>query len=1072
MSDELEKFSAGKLDKGMKTFTPPFDQDFDLSTTTFNMSMGINQGLGPRYGMSPIPGHSDTETLGATQLPGLMKSEATLGTANTLLEDRRKIYAIVPITLGTYDDVLIKRPIYIFLIGQLDGSDLYFSFCVGGEIVSGSVVKHKSDIAKGLQAALHDLNGAAASSASNRGTIYKNFLSYPTASSSQSKFKLSSTSINYAMSAVLTVAGKKIPNFWFVGEKTTAGDATHSASLNCSETGSPAYGAGVVPMINGKQFVLNSREVEAFNIESTGPKMTYAYQMVVDLATSNIYTPTYNQDTSTVTVNFSATTATQIARLDAAAPAYSATSDVLVKDPESWANSAYTAVFAAIDKKSYCAIFQDWQRDINGMLPQLFDLTSPLMRPVDFRTLWYNGATSVRYTEDSIPKNTAFYFWPSFVDGVALPKSSASVFTTRDNQVTLGDADSGILRKNTVYEFTYSLYNKVLDYETNVGTPVKFTTDADDNVAISLYRDLKNGGGTFLQYPPVNSLNFPVTPTIGAGYPLSINFYEYRFYYRQLGSYEWLPALFIDAAQLYWYPNFQVLWACQAPIAALPGGQPGGFNDYSPLPVDSYIDVKVFQNRTFWMSEKTLVYSYRNNAFAYPLRNSSVIPKGTFKGMLEHAYAGQAEQSSRLMLFGSDAIYTGRFTGQPLTSPIVVSPDVIEQFPLDGSDFTVDFWTSYTSFSSRSAVVADGIVYYWGPKGIFRDNGVDLPERISQDIEPYLLTVYDPNKINEICCVYSDQTKEVIWIYDPKDATDGKSHGIVYNTRTGAFLHCHFDGKIDGVQTVDLSNSDVSRGTNGYRTLVFSRADGTQAIQRAYFFDYRNRSGDIYPTGEFMAKTVGALSSGQLTVTLASGFDATAFSGIAAGDKVCVQQGFDYSAQSLVQDMIATVVSKSSPNVTLSVPSSITSYYAGTLTQDRFFPLWFESKNAFDFILESDTWLPNGLIYNAFWERLHLLFNVNLLPEATPTTIDLAIRTPTSGDYASRVLSLIDNSRGNCQIFTALPNVNSTFYGQGIQLKFSGSHIGSEWVLQYLIAMASTQPGEAGDIRFLTQFEG
>ncbi len=193
-----------------------------------------------------------------------------------------------------------------------------------------------------------------------------------------------------------------------------------------------------------------------------------------------------------------------------------------------------------------------------------------------------------------------------------------------------------------------------------------------------------------------------------------------------MGSYEWLPALVVDASFLAYYPNHRVLWMCKGAIAQLPGGQPGGFNDYSPLPDDVYDCVVSFRERIFWISPTSCVFSMRNNAFAYPLRNSVSAPTGEFRGALVHAYPGQAEQDSRIVIFGSKETYIGRFTGRYQNYPVTIGTTTYT-YPLEGSDFQVDTWTSVTAFSHRSAVVAEGILYWWGPEGIYKDVGRDLP---------------------------------------------------------------------------------------------------------------------------------------------------------------------------------------------------------------------------------------------------------------------------------------------------------------------------------------------------------
>ena len=345
-------------------------------------------------------------------------------------------------------------------------------------------------------------------------------------------------------------------------------------------------------------------------------------------------------------------------------------------------------------------------------------------------------------------------------------------------------------------------------------------------------------------------------------------------------------------------------------------------------------------------------------------------------------------------------------------------------------DFIVNYWTSYTAFSSRAATVAEGLLYYWGPKGIFKDNGVDLPVRISPDLEPELFDFYDTTKTKEIHAVYNDQVKEIMWLYTAKGDTTGTSKAIRYNIITQEFFFDAYNGKIDAVQILNVDNTSVSHPTDGKRMISIERETASATVQRAYYFDQRNRACDIYPKKEFMVKTVGALANNQVTITLASGFDAAAFAAIAVGQKIAFSQIQQYTEEATTQDLIATVVSKSSPDIPREFPAEILSFYTGTLAEAKFFPAFVEGQNDFPYRLESIYWAPGGMRYWAWWLYCQLFFKTTLLPAAEQPVLEFSYETPVSGPAQTNDLTLVDNSKGNCQIYTQLKNIDRPLTGK------------------------------------------
>src|SRR4051812_19520388 len=95
--DDISKFSAGPMNKGVEAQQMQLLPTLLLDLDSYNMTAGIQQGLGPRYGVSTIPGQADSETLSGTRLPGLRGSEAA--NAAPYYASRKKIFSILPLSI-------------------------------------------------------------------------------------------------------------------------------------------------------------------------------------------------------------------------------------------------------------------------------------------------------------------------------------------------------------------------------------------------------------------------------------------------------------------------------------------------------------------------------------------------------------------------------------------------------------------------------------------------------------------------------------------------------------------------------------------------------------------------------------------------------------------------------------------------------------------------------------------------------------------------------------------------------------------------------------------------------------
>lgn len=1048
MGYNVVRFESYDITKGLRPNKSNLSPEIVQSSESTNITSGIQLGTSPRYGMAPIPGHSHTDSVNTSPV-GLMQSESNTGTNR--YKDRLRVLGLVPVTLGEFADVSSKKVHYVWIVCDVN-SRIHFVFA--GDY-TGTLYRHLPDIAAGLQPQPDYLFQ---SPSSFLDPLFWHFpLRDSTALGDLNKFLTVKNNVHYCSVTSLTVSGKDVPMQFVAGSAKTTPNATTTALPTFARpTSGTNHFMGLPSFFNTRNFNDSVRELKFFNLDVSGKlQAEYDYSISPD---SSMFQATFNQSNSTPNIGSQVGSGTLVPRLDGVAPSYAAVTTVLYNDPQSTTNSGYTAIAAACGK-AVMQVVQDWQRNSDGTLNQYIDPCNPVFIPLTRNTL--DGAGS--YKENGISINSAFAVWPSFTNNTPLVKNSVAAKNGLIH-VTLGDANSGILRSNSTYEFSFSIYDKQFNLESNVGQPAKILTSTDDFVSISFLRDAETGGLAAQQnafayqaYVPLPlTFNTDATP---ANTPL--NYLEYRIYYRQVGSFEWLPAMRIDAAKYWYYPNERVLWACEGAIASLPGGQPGAFSDYSPLPKDGYTDVKVFQNRMFWLSAQNLVFSNQNNVFAYALRNSVPCPNGEFRGMIIHYFFGEAQQYGRVVVFGSKETYSGTFTGNPITSPIQISANNVATFPLDGSDFILDTRTSITAFSSRAAIVAEGKLFFWGPTGIYFDDGVRIPEKVSSGIEPDILNLYDPNKTEEIHAQYLEETKELIWFYTKKGDTSGLSVGLVYNPITGEFFNVSFNGKIDWANKIPIDKGTAERNTSGTRNIIGLRGDASQSVQRAVFFDYRNRSGDFVPSHELLVKQVSLPDARTLRFYLAGGYSSIAFNNVAVGSKLCVQQGSDYSNQTNIKDILTQISGKGGtfPNQYLEcvLPTELSSYFAGSLTPDRYFPIYEAANNGISYVFDTNFWIQGGM--NKFYRFMfaHFLFKLDLLPSQNlipPSRglqqLNFQYKTPVSKEFLSNILTLSDNSSGNFQVYSQLRTQNQASEGQGLKIRLSGVHLGSEWVLQYI----------------------
>lgn len=1053
MSDDvtLTVFPAGIMDKGVDVFGPQFRSDLVLSENTYNVTDGLSQGIGVRNGMAPLPGQSDKETPANLRCNNIAYSEGT-SSATRGLTRRTRFFRLIPITMGEFDDLTSQKQFLAALVSKTStlGADDYLDLIILSEYESAGGSDYYERV-RHLYAGLHP-------STWDGDTSYylKTELLYEGAYTDAkvlNYFRYDSAK-TYISSTVLTVSNRKIPMKWMYGRTpvTAANTLPDYVNLWRAETvvGDPTYPEifGGLPSQNRKNASTGQRSITVYGISaffdfSDGWRLTFNLNSnpnAIKPGTGYVRTDDhYDLGEMTLDTAFNGSN--------------SGVESALINDPEAFTEAGYTAILACGDKPAAC-IIQDWVYQNNKKVPQWVDLTEKVLFP--------HTVKNSTYDENGTPKGSCFKNWPDFVRGTLMVNSAGG-------GPALAGAATGILQANTVYEITFSLYNKRLNFETNVGDPVKVQLTATGSQAISLsvstanevqFYNWASGGSSTLDFPFLD-FDFPIGGLTASEHKKFLNYIEYRFYYRVEGSFEWLPAGSFDAAELWFRPDPQEFaLICKGEVAALPGGQPGGFNDYSPLPKQQYRCVVNYKNRAFWISSTSIFFSLENNIFAYPVRNAITAKTGEFLGALVHNYPGESDQSSRLIIFSNDAIYVARFTGDKLYQAIRVSPNTVGEFPVDGSDLIVDFWTSISSFSHRSAAIADGILYYWGPQGIYRDNGTDTPEKISKRLEPNVFNWYDPTRTDEIFTSFDPTTKEITWFYPPVDDDTHPTHALVYNTESDTFLPQRFSSYIDDAYTVDFKVDDHPELTTN-RQIINERTAEANIVQRPYLFDFKNDSGDTAPLLDMVVKQVSTPASGQRRLTLATGYDATNFNTIAVGSYIALNQtkGYAPTAAPTATNMIAKVAAVGVGTIDIILPDDAVLANC-TPTYDEYFPFWQKGAtgnglHGFDWQIETKYWIPGGVNWYGMFCWIYCLLKYEAWAKNFTHEFEMAYRTPSGGDFISDLIEFVENSDGAMQLYHALRQGDANNQGQALKLQLSGSHIGEPWVLQYLQADVS-----------------
>ncbi len=1070
-TSDLTKFPGGTQDKGLNNFEPAIDAEISWDNTTFNVTGGVRRGVGVRYGMAPLAGQSNTETLTATETAGLMKGE---GNASDQLSFRTKSYACVPLVLTING---APRQYYAWVIGR-NNSGFFFDVVVSSTKSSTNFTP-ASTITAGFSPEVGN-----STSFSENDYRWQNILTDLTTGSKQvateAVIGFSGAALpNYVSTASLSVSGKNWPMRYTLGRKVGT-DPDINTAPNVNFTRVPVSGgaaavfvyAGLTSEYQLENYLSAQRPMKLYCVSTNGTALM-GYSLTVPPNSTTFNPATSVTDSSTAMLDVAAIAAVKIG----ASTAYSSVVAVVVEDPSAVTNSSYKSILVATGGIPFAVLFQEWAKNSDETRQQFFDLRQNGMQPP--------AQNTGTYTELGAPKSTCFANFPLW-DG-----TTALAPVTGLNVELIGPAvDSGYqLEPTTDYELTYSVFHKRLGFETNVGAPAVFRTGAGPgNFALKIAdpnaTELTIFGNYYVGSDPM-LLPFLFTDnSTYARQALNINDIEYRFYYRPRGQFEWLPAARVDAARWWFGADMTDFNLFTAPVAGPTGGQPDAYNDYSPLPNDTYDCVVTYKNRVFWFAEKSAIFSLQNNVFAYARRNALVIEGASYRGAIIHILPGVLNQNSRMIIFTGTATYVVRFTGEQVLQSVRVSAVESAQFPIDGSDIEIDFLTDAIAYSHRAAVVADGILYFWGPQGIYRDEGLTEPKKISGALEPNIYDYVDSTKIREVHCVYNQRTKEVIWFYPPKtaDATY-PTHGLAYNTENGNFYPQKYRSQVDASQAVKIENDASPAGVAGERVLVHARASTAATLQRPFFFDSVCAAGEQGPTRELLIKTISTPATGQRRLTIASGSIGVTAGDIAINDLISFQNVKGYATTlTVATDMIAKVIAVNNGAGTIDVllPDDGDLDAAATLAQQLAFPVYQKKPttaglHGITYIMQTNYWLPAGMSESWVWQYLYFLFKYSGIPTPTNpftglpagTSVDLTYRTLVCRAALTDTLRLKDNSTDHCQIHHPLRNEGRAANGQALAYALSGIHIGDPWTLEYLEAHCLKERGFT-----LKEFEG
>lgn len=1065
--NEHERFIGGAMDKGISLFASAIDVNLSWASEVFNVTSGIRQGVGPRYGIAPLPGQVSLIAPATGTWNNFTYSQGTVGTGLTY---RQKIYGIYySSTLGCFYAV----------VGVFRDNKLSFDVVFSGQQLEAdpSYVETLATFTAGWsESGYVNRPDSGSTTSANRIAEYLPWAKNPLYRTSFQDYFVSPDD-NYLNSAFFNVTGKNVQYNWQLGVVVTDPTATTPPSVSFGSTTLAVSGSAAIRLGLSTRFNVNEQRVKEaprcikyFCLTNNGYPLDMRYTAQVsdaDLNSSLGMGDTgamYNVVTTDVVKSGASTS-------------YSSADRVLVYDTGMTTSSKRDVVMLC-GEAPLAVIFQDGVYNPTGLVPRYFDLTSTAAIPRDI------GIVTAQEDGGSSDRKSAF------ING----KVSQDMLWLNTDE----GSEGGLFEFDVPYDLGIAFYNKLLDYESNViylknlyaTQPVDYEKD-NFSLKISGHGNPDNMWHRLQTYDVALPFDFSGS-SVKSGYPagqgLFLNDFSYRFYYREAGIGEWLPLEEYDASQLWFYPATNpefisgVPLLGKAPTARTTGGAANAFQDYSMLPKLPYFQVLNFNQRAFWFEAGSFRFSSSTHEFHYPTRNIVSAATGDWRGAIPFMRQNDVAAQSVLIVFSAQATYLAQFTGNMATQVVRVSANSVGEFTVDGSDFVMDVLTDLTAFSYRSAVLAEGECYWWGPQGIVYFAGRGAPEIISVPLESdnEAETIYglpDPNTYHKIHAVYSPLTSEVIWFYTPATPDpDFPTHYLCFNTQSRQYMRGRLPCEVDHAQNVEIGGSGYAPKSEGSRLALYSRKDSESLIQTAVLFDKKNPMADMGPGKELLVSAIGEPTTGTRRLTMALGSVDLLSSGVTVGDYILVQRATNYApGLTGTNDFIAKItdVNYGSPAIDILLPTGATMDTFFSATSVTALPVFHREAasrglHGIPWVVTTNYWLPNGLINSYVWEYLHFLFKYAGMPQPSDpfnpmygilAEIVFQNRTLVCDGPSTSLLKLINNSTDHCQIHHRVKNENRSANGQALAMRFNGIAFGDPWTLEYLEAQCILEKG-------------
>lgn len=1107
--EKLEQYTAAAMNTGVNvnaadiTTGPEAINTLPLTAATYNISAGRQSGWTTRYGISPIPGHNSNED-GAVIDSGVMsgyslrnivaseQAQSAHATAGFDVYDKRKFIlgaAIVQIPVAADGRVV---PVVYWLSTRLSGANHQLDLLPSTDVVAaGQRMGVRSHLEAGvgggtavvsyaqgggeLDSTFQAIDRVHTTSLSLLRKVPVDFRKYFRWTLFQTQLETNVTDFIAAQSAATPDSGglPRDAYFGFAGSPYWNNGREQRRNISCevSLSGSPGL--------------------------ATAPKKWTAKAYFSNAAGDLVGTMATNRST--------ASTATT----EGGVLAFSGLGNATYETSGAYPGAGSTHLFCRVDEQPLAApvsvLAMVTDRPVVVMFNPLLrdsteadttsDATSPPPGGNDFaqwvdptNNMWKPRAFNTRNNASMGDPYTEAWGSPATARQTCWQNAPLFVYGTVTGNVS---ANSGTLKANTVYEYAYSIYNTLTGKESNVGVPARAFV-AVDNSGILVHdsmNPLMYGAQTDDTHFPALAEIFDELPA-DARSAVPLNHLSYRIYYREVGSFEWLFAGEHSFASIYFEPFAQAIYIGQTGAIGEVGGQPGGYNDYSDLPVDDYTDVQHFEGRLFWLTKNTVRFSSSYGQFDYPVRNYGSAPRGEFRGMIPHFFPGQASQSGRLVFFTSEGCVEGRFTKDPVYEQVRVSATAQPQsLPVDGSDFTLTERGSETAFSARCAVVAEGILYFMGPTGVFRDDGVQLPVRISTAIEPLYFDAYDKQNTDQFFGYYNKKSREILFFYRPStnnitaNPEDYLTKAWVYSLRTeswdrdprfrafGAWSQYGYHSLIDWAQDVDITNFEAQAHAPGVRTMIGVRSDASAVVSRPYYHDDECDGGDYKPGFELMVKEIQKPDASTLRLVLAAGHSTSVLNAIVGGSTdIAVKSSTDYGDMpvNVNVDGFYKVKDKSLVNGTidLTIKGNLVNVSPKTFGISQHFPIFVQGFHDIKSVIDTNYLAPGGLFTWILSRYMQLLIKPvkRLQGSAEPfVKAEWQGNHTTATTCATKSLSLypINARETTTQILTDIPNAEMQAEGQAVKVTLTYNQIAGRYTLylmtHYYADMGSDQ---------------